>query len=57
MHFSVRDDDVIGSKLIATAVIKVSAFCINFGVREWFSVNFEGEDAGQILIESKFTPN
>jgi hypothetical protein len=57
MHFSVRDDDVIGSKLIATAVIKVSAFCINFGVREWFSVNFEGEDAGQSLIESKFTPN
>jgi hypothetical protein len=57
MSFSVRDDDVMGSKPIGSAIIKLSSFCIDFGVREWFSLHFEGEEVGQILIESKFTPN
>jgi hypothetical protein len=57
MHFSVRDNDTEDSKLIGTAIIKVSALCIDLGVSEWFSIDFEGEEAGQILIESKFTPN
>jgi hypothetical protein len=56
MHFSVRDNDTEDSNLIATAIIKVSALCIDLGVTQWFSTNFEGEEAGQILIESKFTP-
>ncbi len=57
MHFSVRDNDTEDSKLIGTAIIKVSALCKDLGVNEWFSIDFEGEEAGEILIESKFTPN
>jgi hypothetical protein len=57
MHFSVRDNDTKDLKLKATAIIKVSTLCKNLGVTEWFSIDFKGEEAGQILIESKFTPN
>lgn len=57
MQFHVKDNDVVGAKLIGSALIKASSFCINNGVREWFSINHEGEEVGQILIESKFTPH
>lgn len=56
LQFYVKDNDVIGAKLIAQAVIKASALCYNNGVRDWFTVTYEGKDAGQILLETKFIP-
>lgn len=56
MQFHVKDDDVIGAKEIGSAMIKASSFCINNGVREWFTFIHDGKEVGQILMESKFTP-
>lgn len=36
--------------------MKLSSLCINNGVRDWFSLDYKGKNAGQILIETKFTP-
>ena len=35
--FEVKDDDVVGAKLIGQATIKASSFCINGGVRDYFT--------------------
>ncbi len=55
MQFFVKDNDVVGATEIGSAIIKASSFCINNGVRDWFTFNYQGEAIGQILMESKFT--
>jgi Ca2+-dependent lipid-binding protein len=37
MQFEVKDEDVVGAKLIGQATIKASSFCINGGVRDYFT--------------------
>ena len=37
LHLEVKDDDVVGAKLIGQATIKASSFCINGGVRDYFT--------------------
>lgn len=56
MQFHVKDNDVIGANEIGSAIIKASSLCINGGVREWFTFQYEGKDIGQIMMESKYTP-
>ena len=56
MEFHCKDNDVVGAKEIGSAFIKASSFCINNGVRDWFSIQYQGQEVGQILMESKFTP-
>ena len=56
IKFEVKDNDAVGATIIGQATIKASSLCINGGVRDWFTVDFRGRSAGQILIESKFTP-
>ena len=55
MHFFVKDNDIVGATEIGSAIIKASSFCINNGVRDWFTFNYQGEAIGQVLMESKFT--
>ncbi len=54
--FEVKDNDTFGATLIGAATIKASSFCINNGVRDWFTFEFKGRSVGQILMASKFTP-
>ena len=56
IKLEVKDHDTIGATIIGQATIKASSLCVNGGVRDWFTVDFRGRSAGQILIESKFTP-
>ena len=37
MQFYVKDNDVVGATEIGSAIIKASSFCINNGVRDWFT--------------------
>ncbi len=57
LHFECKDDEVVGVRPIGDAIIKASALCINGGVREWFSLHYEGGDVGKILLETHFVPN
>jgi hypothetical protein len=42
----VKDDDVIGAKLVGSTAFKCSSLCINNGVRDWFRIFYEGDDVG-----------
>jgi Ca2+-dependent lipid-binding protein len=37
MLFEIKDDDVVGAKLIGQSTIKASSMCINGGVRDYFT--------------------
>ena len=54
VHFEIRDDEVMGSRVIASAHIKGSALAINGGTREWFSVYHDDKQAGRLHLETKF---
>lgn len=42
MQFYVKDNDVVGATEIGSAIIKASSLCINNGVRDWFTFNYQG---------------
>lgn len=43
----VKDEDVVGAKMIGKATIKGSAFCINGGVRDYFTMtDMHGKSVG-----------
>ena len=53
-----KDDDVVGAKMIGRSTIKASAFVINNGVREYFTLTDNyGKSVGQILFETKYVPD
>ena len=54
----VKDDDVVGAKHIGQTNLKCSSLAINNGVREYFTLmDKHGQDVGQILFETKYTPD
>ena len=46
IRFEVKDQDVLSATLIGEATIKASSFCINNGVRDWFTFSFKGKSVG-----------
>ena len=56
IKLEIKDNVTVGATIIGQATIKASSLCIKGGVRDWFTVDFRGRSAGQILIESKYTP-
>ena len=43
IFFELKDKEVMGSRVIGRAVIKASSFCINGGVKDYFTfINSEG---------------
>lgn len=49
-----RDDDVVGSKHIASGVIKVGALTLGDGFDEWFEVQHKGKPEGKIHLRSEW---
>ena len=56
IKFTVRDEEVFGSRKIGQVVVKASSLCFNNGVREWFTITYKDKYAGKLLIETKFKP-
>ena len=53
-----KDDDTFGAKMIGLSTIKGSAFVINNGVRDYFTItDKKGKSVGQILLETKYVPD
>lgn len=55
MDEDVTSDDFVSNEYsqfiyqVGMAVIKVSALCINGGVRDWFTINYKNKPAGSVL--------
>ncbi|CDW80549.1 c2 domain containing protein [Stylonychia lemnae] len=53
LTLKVMDEDVTTDDFIGMAMIKLSALCINGGVREWFTINYKQKQAGSVLYSSQ----
>ena len=49
-------NNIGASDFVASAVLKVSGFCVNGGLDEWWTVSHKGEDAGKIHFACKWVP-
>jgi len=54
MRFKIMDEDVGKDDEVGFGLLKVSAMCINHGIREWFSVSHKSKLSGQVLMETKY---
>jgi len=51
------DYEKIGSNdLVGETKIKLSALCANGGIDEWFTIYFNGNEAGKIHLKSEWSP-
>ncbi|TNV75843.1 hypothetical protein FGO68_gene9817 [Halteria grandinella] len=56
LSFTIFDENVLSKDFICQSFIKASALCMNNGVRDWFSLLYKQQQAGQILLETQFLP-
>jgi hypothetical protein len=56
MTISVYDEDVTSSDIVGSAVVKLSAMCINQGIDEWYQMQHLGKSCGTVHIRSHWTP-
>ncbi len=55
LKITVWDKDVTYDDQAGEIAIKVSSFCTNDGVDEWFEIYHKGKSAGKVHIVSKYT--
>lgn len=53
---SVWDEDVGSDDAVGSATVKISSFCVNNGVDEWFEIQYKGKKAGMLHLKSVWTP-
>ena len=56
MHLMVMDENVTDSDVVGEAKIKLSSFCVEGGIDEWYEIQYKGEPAGHIHLKSKWKP-
>ena len=52
----VMDDDIGKDDAIGEAKIKLSSFCVNGGLDEWYEIYFEGKPAGKVHFRGEWHP-
>jgi len=56
LHLEVLDEDVAKSDLVGSTTIKLSSFCVNGGIDEWYDIQWKGKKSGTIHLKSIWTP-
>ena len=52
----VMDDDIGKDDTVGEAKIKLSSFCVNGGLDEWYEIYFEGKPAGKVHFRGEWHP-
>ena len=56
LTMQVYDEDVGSDDLVGEATVKLSAFCINNGIDDWFQIAYKGKQSGQIHLKAVWKP-
>jgi|688.fasta_scaffold465729_2 Ca2+-dependent lipid-binding protein len=56
LHYAVLDDDRGKDDEVGNGSQKISAFCINGGIDEWFEVEHKDKSAGKIHLKATWAP-
>jgi len=51
--FEVRDKEVVGSRSLGFASVKVSALTFEGGAREWYTLTHHNEPVGKLLLDTR----
>ena len=55
MRLTVFDEDVTSDEVVGQSIMKLSTFCIEGGLDEWYEIMWQGRSAGHVRIKSKWT--
>ena len=50
------EEDIDKDDVIGEGVTKIQALVADGGIDEWFTIQFEGKDAGKIHLRCEWTP-
>ena len=53
----VKDENVTDACLVGETEIKLSAFCVNGGIEDWWQLSFNGKKAGEIHLIGDWHPS
>lgn len=56
IKFTVYDKDLIMSEVVGETTIKVGKLCTLDNKKRWLNLTFKGKEAGDLLVESMYTP-
>ena len=55
MHLTVYDEEAVTDHdVVGSATMKLSTFCVDKGIDEWYEIFYEAKSAGHIRIKSKW---
>jgi Ca2+-dependent lipid-binding protein len=54
IRFTVKDSDIGKDDYIAGVFMKISQLCGSSGVPQWYSLDYKGHVAGEILMEARY---
>ena len=52
----VFDEDPGSDDKIGEATVKLSAFCVNGGIDDWFGIAYKGRSSGQVHLKAVWKP-
>lgn len=56
INIEVMDDDFGKDEKLGESAVKLSAFCIDNGIDNWFDVQLKGKVVGQVHFRSVWLP-
>lgn len=56
IKFTVFDKDLTSSEMVGEVTVKVGTLCSLDFRKKWLNLAFRGIEAGDLLVESKYTP-
>ena len=52
----VKDENVTDSEIVGETEIKLSAFCVQGGIDDWWQLSYKGKKAGEIHLKGMWHP-
>ena len=55
MRLTVFDEEVTTDEIVGASIMKLSSFCVEGGLDDWYEITYGGKSAGHVRIKSKWT--
>ena len=56
LFIKVKDENVTDSDDIGEAIVKLSAFCVQGGIDDWWQISYGGRKAGSLHLKGEWFP-
>jgi len=56
LKIQVYDEDTGSDDIVGESTVKLSAFCIQGGIDDWFQIAYKGKQSGQVHLKGVWKP-